>query len=1485
MLGILFGVYFGAMILLNIPIIQRKITDFVTHELSRGLDTKISIGQIDMGLLNRIIINDVTIADKQGEEMLKVTRLSAKFDILPLMRHKLSISTVQLFGFSIRLNRETPDSKLNYQFILDKLAAKDSSQSGTLDLRINSILIRRGKLSYDVLSAPQTPHSFNIQHLKLSDIIANISLKALQADSINAYVKRFSVKEQSGFELRKLSLKVLANDKKMDIRNFSIHLPHSRMATDKMVLRYDSLAAFNHFTDQVQFLFKLSPNSYVSPADLSAFVPGLQTFKDQMNLHVEATGSLNDLTCSTLKLSVNQDLELQGKVTLNNFLDKYPASVKGTLSRFHLSQKGITFLLQNFSHESDPSPILQRLEYLSFNGAISGYFTDLKAHGLLQTNLGNIQSNLQFHSGQSAKNTFSGTIETTDFQLGKLLDDSHLQNVSLNLKVEGKQLLSRYPSITMNGEVSAIQYNNYRYKNILLDGTYNKKSFDGKIEMNDANGYVFVNGSFDLSKQIPSFNLQAQFNQLQLDKLHLVNQPDTELSLSVRADFKGKTVDDLIGEIQVDSVLYRTEGKEFHTRQFNVSATSDGTNKHLNIYSDFIKAQVDGSYSYRTMPMCIANLISQYIPSWIKPSPRKQEVKTNNNFSFDIHLFNTDLLANLFHIPVEIHTHSTLKGYWNDHTQRINIEGYFPHVKYGKNTLESVVLRCENPTNQLHGYLRFNNIKEDESINVSLEALAADDQLTSHLNWGNTAKVTYSGKLSTVTKFSRDEEKNNALKTTVNIQPTHIILNDSVWQVYPSQVVVENGEVEFKDFCFRHQDQHLKIDGKVSESLSDTIKADLKGIDIEYVFAIVNLTESIDFKGAATGEAYICQTLKNPIMRTKLFVKDFTFNDGLVGDMNINGEWNEKEKGIALNAHIEDKEKATTDVTGYIYPLKPNDGLDLHIHANNTNAKFLEFYLSPIFSDLQVRALGDIRLYGPFSDLNLSGKALAKASMKVNLLNTTFTINDSIQLSPTEMRFNDIMIKDPEGHTGMVNGSLYHEHFRNMKYDFNIQMNNMLAMNTSSSPDIPFYGTVYASGNAHLAGDGDGLNANVAVTTNRNTNFVYTMAQTTATTTNQFIRFFDKTPRRTQPEQSAQTFISPKEDEEETDIRLNVQVEATPEANFKIIMDPVAGDYITAKGNGSIRTEFYNKGDVRMFGNFNITQGVYKFSLQEVIRKDFNIQNGSSISFNGDPLQANLNVRTIYTVNSASLNDLGPEVADLVEQTNVKVNCLMNLSGSLQKPNLALDIELPNEQDEVQSMIRNYINTDEQMNMQILYLLSLGKFYTADNTNGQNSNMVTSVLSSTLSGQLNNMISQITKDNRWNIGTNLSTGNKGWTDVEFESMLSGQLLNNRLLINGSFGYKENPLTTNNFVGDFDVQWLLNRSGEWVFKAYNETNDRYYTRSSLTTQGFGLVYKKDFNKINEFFFWQKWFQPRKKEKPTADNDSITPPISKEKREKQ
>ena len=1462
---------------------------FVAEELSDLLNTRVTIGRINIGLLNRIIIDDVLLDDQDEQEMLKVTRLSAKFDIMPFFKGKISISSVQLFGFNINLQKKTPDSPPNFKFVLDAFASNDTvKKNNSLDLRINSILIRRGRMAYHVLSEEETPGKFNAKHIHLQNIIANISLKALSKDSINLGIKRLSLDEKvSGFSLKKMSLKLVANSRQTSIDNFAIELPETSLKLDTIHLIYDSLKAFDRFTEQVRFSFRTLP-SQITLKDISPFLPALSHFKEPISLDMEVKGTVNQLTCSHLEITAdNRQFRLKGDVALQDLSHPQDAYVFGTLSELTATTRGVGFLVRNLSHDyNGVPPVLERLGNVSFRGEVSVYFTDIVTYGQLHTDLGGVNMDLKLSSDKSkGLFAYSGAVKTTDYKLGKLLANEQLGEITFNLDVHGRHVTDRLPVVELKGLIASVDYSRYRYENITLDGEYKQGGFNGKVALDDPNGSIYLNGDVNVSSRIPTFNFQAIINKLRPHDLNLTSKyPDTEFSLKLRANFTGGSVDEMIGEINVDSLEFMSPEKQYFMNNMNIRASKQNNENQLRLTSEFLTASVEGKFQYHTLPASILNIMRKYVPSLILPP--KKPIETHNNFQFDIHIYNTDILSTIFDIPLTVYTHSTLKGYFNDPLQRLRVEGYFPRLQYKNNFIESGMILCENPSDHIRARVRLTNLKKKGAVNLSLDAQAKDDNISTTLNWGNSAAVTYSGQLAAVAKFLRTEGEKPLLKAMVEVKPTDIILNDTLWQIHPSQVVVDSGKVDVNNFYFSHQDRYVRINGRLSDNPQDSVKVDLKDINMGYVFDIASISDDVNFEGDATGTAYASGVFKKPVMNTRLFIKNFSLNQGRLGDLNIYGEWDNENRGIRLDASIKDISTTPSRVTGIIHPLKPESGLDLNIEANELNLKFLEHYMKSIANDIKGRATGKVHFYGKFKGLNLDGAVMTDASMNFDILNTHFAIKDTILLAPSGLTFNNIHISDMEGHSGRMNGYLHFQHFKNLNYRFEIQANNMLVMNTKESTDMPFYGTVYGTGNALLTGNAiQGLDVNVAMTTNRNSIFTYINGSVASATSNQFIKFVDKTPRRTIQDsiqiisyyEQLQQKRQEAEEEQKTDIRLNILVDATPDATMKIIMDPVAGDYISGKGTGNIRTEFYNKGDVKMFGSYQINQGVYKFSLQEVIRKDFVIKNGSTITFNGAPLDANLDIQASYTVNSASLNDLIPEESSsIIQQPNVKVNCIMNLSGILVRPTIKLGIELPNERDEVQTLVRNYISTEEQMNMQILYLLGIGKFYTEDARNNQNSNVMSSVLSSTLSGQLNNALSQVFETNNWNIGTNLSTGDKGWTDMEVEGILSGQLLNNRLLINGNFGYRDNPMANTNFVGDFEAEWLINRSGDIRLKAYNETNDRYYTKTNLTTQGVGIMYKKDFNKWSDLFFWNKWKLRNKRkqeEKSKQQTDSI------------
>lgn len=1456
---LLLTLYFGIILALNIPVVQRKLSVIASNELSKLLHTEVSIGNIDLGLLNRVIIRDLKVKDQSGTDMLCIDRFSAKIDIPALSEQKIRINSVQLFGLKARLQKTAPTSIPNFQFIIDAFASKDTvKKEKNIDLRINSILIRQGHITYDLLTSPATPGKFNKDHLNISNLSAMLSLKALTPDSLNAHIRRMSFEEHSGFRLKQLSVGLMANHRGLRTMKFALELPNSTLKIDTLTARFTDMSQLSSLSDTLRYRGRLHAN--ITLADLKAFVPAFHEVTDPFQLNMAFHGRGKQASLSKLRIATpgkGLNIDINGEMDASN-PDQEPRFYS-EIAEAEISSEGIAWLLHNFGGKGTIPPVLKNTGFIRFNGEVSGVPSRLTMHGDIRSGIGAIQANVTMHKNiDTQTRSFSGQIASDSLQLGKLLDkEDQLGKAAFNLSLNGLRYQNGRASSYIKGNISTLEYKQYAYKDITLDGEYNPGGFNGRLYLDDENGSVHIDGSLLTGQKVPAFNLQAVIRNFRPHDLHLTNKyEDTGISLNLNADFTGHNIDDMQGFIAIDSLSLENPDteKSYFLRTFHISANRiSEEEKKLSIRSSFLNGSLQGKYSYKTIWPSILRILTRYLPS-LFPTDKKLPESTNN-FRFNLALNDGEFLRKVLDVPLQLDMPATLNGYFDDKDQTLDIKGAFPQFFYKEGYYESGNLLLKNSGDRLEGVLRTTlQTNKGAMINLSLNTQVKDDCLYTNLYWGNNAQVTYSGKVAAITRFSHPE-KQQKLRTQIDLQPSQFIVNDTVWNIHPSTIRIEQDTIEVSNFLFEHGDQFLKINGRFGKTEADSCLVDLKNINLQYVMDIIQF-HAVKFYALISGKVHLKHVLAEPDILADLEAKDFSLNDALLGQAKIGGMWDKEIGGIRLNADIWN-DTVFTRVNGYVSPkLK---GLDLDIEAGGTDLAFLQPFISGIFSDTHGAAYGNVRLFGPFSALDLEGDIKANMGFKVDILNTRFEAStDSVHITPGSFLFKNVRLTDPEGHTGTVEGELNHTKLKNLAYRFRFNARNMLVYSTDeASSDFPFYGHIYSTGNVSLRGGDNSLTVEGDVRADNRTTFTYVLGAAAEATSNQFITFVDKTPRRRQ--EIAVDFFHTKQkttqEEIDTpmDIHINLQIEPTEQAQMRIIMDPVAGDNISGTGTGNLRINFFNKGEFQIFGNYIISEGFYKLSMQNVIRKDFTLSPGGTVTFNGDPTAANLNVQAVYTVNSASLSDLIQDAT--TSRGNVRVNCIMNLTGPMTSPNLSFDLELPTVNEEDQELVRSLTSTEDQMNTQIIYLLGIGKFYPYDTGAANTQSSATSSLAfSTLSGQLNNMLSQVIDSQNWNIGTNLSTGQNGWNNVEAEAFLSGRLLNNRLILNGNFGYKENTLANSNFIGDFEAIWLLTRNGEFRLRGYNQTNDRYFTKSTLTTQGIGLIYKKDFTNWKELIDW-------------------------------
>lgn len=1440
----LIGLYTAIIILLHIPSIQTYIGGCVADALCDKFGTKVKVGRVDLGFINRLILDDSYMQDKNGEQMLRVSRISVKINLLALANGQIEITSAQFFGLLANLYKATPEAKPNFQFVVDALASKDSTKQKTpLDLQINSLIIRNGEISYRVLSRPSRPGKFSADDINARNISAHIIINRITDDSLNVKVKRIAFDERCGFKLKSLSLSAIACRTKTKIENFKLELPATLIQIPSLQASY-RMKNGQIEMPTLQFAGSIKA-PYISPSDLAVFVPTLTRLNMRPALDIQFNGTGSSLTVK--KISINTtDGSLQ--LVANGGVKNYPANPSWytNIDQLKAGQQAISNIYAVATGKNAPN-IIERLGNVQITGYAGGDKKNIASEGKLNTSPGNLT--LAF---DKRGDKITAHMETVRFDIGSLVNDNKLGHISANLNVHG----SSKDNFAAQGRVYDFDYNGYKYRSLNLNATYRNKRLEGKANIDDPNVQLTAIGTFVNNGAKPNLQLKANIAHFEPNTLRLTDKwQQTAFAANIACDIKGSDINNADGSIELHNFAMRGPETEYNINNVSVKTGYNNGNHFLDVDSDFGTIDINGHFSYNTIVRSVLNMVAAKLPTI--PGLTHKPQREFNDFTLNASLNSTEWMNRLLGIPLEIHRPLNISGEIDDKNEKINLWCDVPSFTFNGNRFSDAFVNVESPSDTLKADIRIKKLADrGKYMALHLNAGASDNHLNTSLSFSNNERHPLKGIINSSTVFAKDEE--GVSTAYIDVLPSRATIGDTTWHVAPSSIIYSKNKLQVNSFSVSHDNQMLAINGTATKSENDSLLVTLNDIDVSYVLNLVNF-HSVDFLGMASGEARIAGAFsEKPLLSADVIVKDFKFETGRMGTLYANVGYNHEEGNIEINAVAKDEDNRWTDINGYVSPK--HNYIDLAIDAHRTRAEFMESFCGSFMDNVNADINGNVNVVGPLNNINLVGKAVVDGSVRLSALNTTYWMRgDSVTFVPDEIKFKGDTLYDRNGNIGIMTGSIYHKHLTNLSYALKVKAKNLLAYDTHSFGDNTFYGTAYVTGDCDIKGKSGEVVIDIDAVPEKNSILVYNAADQSSIGSTDFITWKDNNVEETD---STDTEHNNKVDIS-TNIRLNFLINCNPNATLKLIMDEKTGDYITLNGDGVLRASYFNKGSFDIYGNYIVDHGVYKLTIQNIIKKDFTFQKGGSISFGGDPYNAALNLKALYVLNSVSLADLN--IGRSFSNNNVRVNCLMNITGNPNSPKVDFDLDMPNMSNDIKQMVYSLLNAEEEKNQQVLYLLAVGRFMAQNNNNNatgetpqysQTSLAMQSFLSGTISQQLNSVLSNVINSSNWNFGTNISTGTEGFNNAEYEGMLSGSLLNNRLLFNGQFGYRDNANATTSFIGDFDLKYLLFPNGNLAINVYNKTNDRYFTRNSLNTQGLGVIMKKDFTRISDLFFWRK-----------------------------
>ena len=1440
-LAVFVALFISGHILLNNKTIQRNAASHVVKIAQTALGTDVSAGRVQLTYPFGIKIEELTVYDTVHDTLAHVPSISLRLKPLLLLENKLSITSVRVNSPIIRLYTDSTGAEPNYAFLKSLSGRNDRKMA----FRANSILVRNGSVKYDNRSAGYTDSLFNKDHIDISGLTANLSLKSLDSDSVAVIIRKLTFSEQSGFRLAKTKGALTVSGKETRLYGLDMTTPNSRLEAERLVADIGLTSPVNGVPS-----FDIDLNATLTGKDFKAFLPQLASMTDPVDITVKGkTDNVGEIVLDALnvhapgnmiKMGMNGTILMDSSLNITGFKfakaqgtfrDGMPAWLESQLEGFGIRIPDQIKTLGNgdFKVSLNSDSKQDRID------------SDLELNSLA----GSLICKLNGNNG-----VYNGTVDAKNVNLHTITGNSSLGNCTLSAQAQALKQDKGF-SGNFKGDIASLIYNKYDYRNIIVNGSFDSDMILSDLHFSDRNGTLSLNAGIGTGKD-PFYRIGLNADSLNLYAYHLTEKENMTMTVSMDADLTGKNADEITGKISVDSLYYADISGDWFMDNFTVEIGElQDFVRIISVNSDFMNMSITGHYNLSTLPGSLAKACGDVLPTIgnLVGTKLKAGKYNSNSLALEAHINNLDILEKVFNYPVSISKpvymqfalvdkDSTCSGYLS--VPEVIISG--KRLSEGNMTLNSAEGTCYT---EITGYY---GDRDEDGIAFKANLMAFMDIVRGKYSWkSETGQM--SGDAKTLSQFFRYDTR-NGLNSLTFIDTTSIMVNGTMWNLSISRLSTDKHKITISDFCAKNDSQYLYADGTVSADSIDIFKLSMTRINIGRTLSVLKPAKKFGIQGLASGYLSISSALSKPAFYGSFQIEDFRFMDSYHGLLTADCRWNQQARQVELDGLMVDEGVETTGFSGIYIPQSKT--IDVSLAANHTDLRFLNTWTRTVFRELGGRATGNLRLFGSLPGLDLEGEAILEDGYFVqDAINSTFLIkHDTLWFEPGRMLFRDVEFYDEKGHDGIMTCILTHNKFKNWKVDLNADVADMLVYYQPRNEKSDIFASVYAEGSMNLKFDErNGLNIYVDARTAPGTRIGYNPSSGSVEDYN-FLTIVDRNTVMLNEENVKN--IIPSKTKKGKNFNLNFNIECSEDALIEMNMASLNGFF---RGNGNISIKFNPKDGPVLNGIYNLSYGQCALSIEDLIRKNFTLMEGSYVRFNGSPKDTELHLQTYHTVNSASIYDLDPSLSS---DNKVHVRCLMDIMGNVTDPRITFDIDLPNGTPEEKAALAGATATEEQRNNQFIYLLAIGRFYTYDmNTmnNGLTPSAMESIVNSTVSGQINNVLSQVLDNEKVTISSNVSASSYLSNDAtnlsnkELEGILEARLLDNRLLLNGNFGYRENTINnTSNFIGDFEFKYLLipDKNGKGIsIKGYNKANDKYFSKTTLTTQGVGLVLEKDF----------------------------------------
>ncbi|MAP56025.1 MAG: N-acetyl-gamma-glutamyl-phosphate reductase [Altibacter sp.] len=1434
-------------IILSIPSVQTYVAKKVTDNLNETYGTRIEIKRLGLNWKGEVDIREVYIADHHEDTLIYADRLETNIvNFQNLIQGDLGFGNIDLERAKLYVTTYQGEETDNLTIFAEKFDTGQKSES-PFSLFSNDVSLTESVVKI-------TNHNLdNPEVFLLKDVNLMATDFKITGPEIEASIQSLSLDAERGFVIKDLQGDFSYTLTEMRFEDLTL-ITEASTITGNILLSYPD-GNLSDFEKGVIISANFN-DSKLSTNDLNSFYN--EFGPDQViNIDGEFKGTLNDFEFTNAQLATG-DTRISGDFSVKDILaadTEYSINAEGhsiTTNYYDLRRFMPRILGDVIPKE------LKDLGTFTFSGNTTITTTDLVTKSTISSGIGGAKVDLSVGNLNNFDYAYyKGNIVLNNFSLGKIAGTSSLGKVTADLSVDGRGFTQESVNTGITGTISSLTFEGYNYQKINISGNLRNPLFDGELTINDPNLKMEFKGLVDVSKDANQYDFEADVEFAELNQLNLF----TRDSISVFAgkiimDMEGTTVDDARGTITFNQTFYQNEDDDFFFDDFNIISSFEGPIRTIEINSpDIINGKITGEFLLEDIPNLFVNGIGSIYTNYIP-----QEVTTDQYIDYEFKVFNK--IVEVFVPQLQLGENTRIKGSVSSDESKFQLDFRSPEIIVLDNYLSRVNIQVDNDNPIYNAYISVDSVYTGfynlTDVNVINKTINDTLYIRSEFKGGKKKEDLFNLAL-----FHTINEQG---KSVVGVKRSDITYKDNVWYINEknndlNKVVFDDNfkDVRIDSLVFSHNNEIIQLAGTLRDSTYKNVKLQFNNVNIG------NLTPDIDslqLQGNINGKLDFLQKNGAYYPNSQVTIDNVIINDVSFGDLDLTVRGNEDLTNYSINTSLTNNNVKSINAVGTIDVSPQNPQIRLDVDLNDFNMHAFSPFGADVISNIRGLASGNIRVSGNYKSPDIFGRvALEDAGLRIPYLNTDFNLDNSTQIILTKNKFDlgRTEITDTKyGTTGTLSGNATHTNFGNWELDLNIDApDRLLVLDTKPQEDALYYGTAFISGTAAIRGPVEELVIDVVATTEEGTTFKIPLSDTESIGDDSFIKFLS--PKEKQARISGETIVS----EEVKGLSLNFELDINDKAEVEVVVDQVNNSTLKGRGAGILLIEINTLGKFRMWGDFLVISGEYDFRYGGIIQKTIQVVPGGSITWDGSPERANLDLSAMYLTqaNPSILLD-NPAV-----NRKIPVEVFIDLTGELIQPDINFRIDFPRVSSIVKSELEYKLQNAEQRERQALFLLASGSFV---NDNYEGSNAFTGTLVERVSGLVNEIFAD--QDSKFRVGLDYSQGSRlpnQETADRFGITLSTQI-NERILINGKVGVPVGGVNETAVAGDIEVQWLVNEDGSLRINFFNRQADiQFIGEDQIFEQGAGVSYTVDFDTFAELV--NKLFN----RKLTKESDEILP----------